>query len=756
MRENVDSKIAAHDAYEFYKKLYSLDRIKLITICNEEMKAVKPAIDMLSPIFPETDKLSIVPEKEGLKAPRFSRETLVLIKSRDPTQRTTVYVSIDIDTNNLHSSGMVHFLLGLLEDLLENTLILKNLAVNVEIEKKFVFGFVEIKILIENSPQGNEALLPIIKVINGAIFKLKELNTQENFDEIQRRKMAHLYLDGKVKNSLDEASTLLNNFEKFGVKELFSGGSIPEIFDLEAGNKILDELRTKKKAYVVTGGFKTAGAEKVNFKDSHPLLIAPMELIKNNMIEINFLGLNNNIEPTQVSLNIVHPELGIAYAYSYLPDNIGAEVDVDRMQLLEDDFQISRETVERLTDPPSGEFRTLKSEDNWIELINKKYSFPAVSTRITFYPDPAHLDQNITHTEFNILKRIWEDRASRVNELLNDYHGNIRFDSFHSRLVLVIDVPLDNLEVTENIVLNNILKKAPTAKELSTAYYIYSNYLMRELTAEEDAIDRLEMLINLDYPSREQEINHIRELYIKSSFMKKPMVGLVYIEGYIESTELQSQIVSQLDSEFRNRKLDPKDFLDRISIFLEDNEKPVMIQYPPRNPHDDKLLLSAYYIGDDKGKNIYIPALTVLSTMLASFVPTFIQNHKEFMFMKISSYITQVSTHQVLSLMFIGYSKVIQTKALASFIVEFKETLKSLDEKTIKDVVDLEVRLLSPGGSELYEEAHSRFKYLMEGFNIDQREELAKKLRKVELKDIQELFKKKIDESNRFILLTNN
>lgn len=337
---NTDSlkrETAQRDVATFYKKMYSLDKLTVVTFHNGKGADFMKIFNQLSMQEVQLD-IGEKNEFKNITAPNLKENIFLVLES---FEREIFSIETHIDIKSPLFFTNIEFVIQILAKILEKNLgglgYLKDYGVN------YYRNFATMGFEIELYKAGKHSLGEFFLLVNDLPILAKKFITKEIFEKNKNLKKGEFLLQNGYSDPFSSMNDLLENNELFGTQRMFSGNIVWENFDKKESEKILEDFKEKKKIFTYSAKFKTNKYKEEPFKQLERLLTARLSIPERSS------------EPFLQNYYIKerHDKFGLKYnKYTFgedLYENLRKRITIaNRVDYVEDDIFLSKNFMDFL------------------------------------------------------------------------------------------------------------------------------------------------------------------------------------------------------------------------------------------------------------------------------------------------------------------------------------------------------------------------------------------------------------------------
>lgn len=725
----------------FYRNNYSLDGMKIVTICNSKKNGMKKKD--IQKIIEQSTSGGIMPVKRQIERispefPTITNEYIAMFQGKNKlslTIITFVPFSLKLHKDSLEFVTYVlnRMFIQNLNDL--NLAKLQNFGTDYGFSSQYTKYFNTLDLFYD----GKKNIKLILQIYFTVLRELEENCTEDNFNSVKKEKNNAFRMQGKENQSFKLNEYILEGFQKFGFLNMISHDNLINNFNAKQIKMIIHYFQQKAKFLYILGGKFTSVENselklQTNIDDTIANEINEIEgisfsdLINGIIIDDKYLGQIRS--KSQVKLNNMIKRYKLKFGFKKFDRN-----ELLTNQIIINKYRSSQYILpEKLLglmnksniDKKIEDFQKVKNI--FYQRLNTNYGVPSVSIKVALIPKKLGKHNNFL---LKILTELWNFRVSLFNDDIIVCKAKILIEYISNRVIISIDSPVifikNILSQFEKLVLKNTMI---TNNEEKVIYdRIYSNLTSTEKLFQQTFEITTEFL-NHHYIPQNSFIKKLRRL---KRFDYKEInlgVGLVYIEGNLNDKEFKRMDTqSKLENLLQNYFIILQDqkYHKQLKLLKHISFKKLKNRYLKikRNGimDDNRGYTITTYVGSSKENKKGFALNLILASILDRELFEYIRTKLNL------GYVAAARCKKVDNEMYIIF--LFQTNNLKrleeeviKFLTIFETKLINLKEETLKNEIRTQISIYSDNFKSLSVEADLRFKILQKSMKVNYIEQM--------------------------------
>ena len=744
----------AEQVYAFYKKFYSKNKLKIVSICNKDQT------EEIKKIIARKGKTSRIkasnPQQKKLFAPQIAHNRLILVSGES---RGSFNIKKSFNLTQAEDFAYLNFISSVLDNVLTKVLVEEQgLVDNLYIVTARISGYAELEFGYELTFKAKQ--LPLERTLNIAIAALNSLCSQLTpliFTDVKKLEMAKFKLKSKSTDPVSLSTELLANFMDDGFARIGDGYSILSAqFDKKRVIEVFNRLKNAKSVITFIGRIKSTKSktlakgekkgDQAQLEESRKLgnlageyseqdLLLKKRLIKSTYLGEDFDAPHEDQEEDLVELDFFHPMFQVEAGFLELGENY-SKIKARWVRYTPNPFKLSKKTLKKASQPPENMVQQISKTSAFFSRLNTKYSLPSVSIFIESFivakPTPE-LNANL-----EILAMILHARFNALNKMLSALNSGISITAKNGALVIRIHSVADNLKVMLPLVLKKILngpKDSLKIEKDEKMAALDSAYLAREdkIPLQQYCTKALLRFINQETQlSRSQFMNYLRKIDKNGLVLSDLRIGRVYLEGHVDETVTDlvlKELVLKLDPTYsKTRETNFKLYKGAIDGF-KSGKTVVLAVTPPSRDYKNHMYIHTFRTHQKRSNLKFYSTLEVLVSILDPLAFDYLRTTKQL------GYVVYMLTSLINDEIFVNL--VVQTTNMEqarpeveNFYRLAQKRLKDISEKELKSVVEGKLTAIKSPYPSLFTEVTNNFYQLVEGLEPGYDLQLAQYLEK--------------------------
>ena len=444
---------------DFYENNYSLDKIKIVSMCN---KAFNNELDQLR-TYLESNQKSInnhSPPQIHYKAPELDTHKLLFVKAQG-AQAIQVSSFLDDVLGSMRATNeYFQFFQVVFQQLLNQKLGELGAC---SVSNTFENSYFKLYVMIQPSFEGKKNLLKIIQIYNEVLDNTGPSLNIANLKDIKRTQFLVFSFEKAEEELHKLTDSLANNFANYGLDRMFMADKIiTSSFQPVQIHEVYTSLRKSKQVWSIIADFPVEEtlSDSPDLLKQHPV----EELMKMKLMTSTFLGEEqvDSENRLPLKLNFKHADHGFFFGYANfsIPPH---DLKLGSYIFEKNPLVVSAEILKKISEKPEGKLKVLIEEAQTYVVRNTLRSTPQVVISIQFTLEKF---SQVLDMDLQILKHVINYRLGGVASVLEKIGGNISaaHNSTTASLELTISSLTDELDQIFKAIEDKILG-SPTIKE---------------------------------------------------------------------------------------------------------------------------------------------------------------------------------------------------------------------------------------------------------------------------------------------------